>query len=427
MSSDQSSYDEARRAANARFAGGVLRKFTMLATLFVYLSGLVAPPRALAYAFNYTVADMRLPLGQSGNTVCPIPAHFRTAGEPISRRWSTMLGISPTTILTESQTRDARLNEIEAVIQQSFAAWTGVAGASLRSSNLGPLTRTESQNACAADGQNSICFAQNDMGFMPGVLAFTRVIVADRIGQTLGSVTSTEIGQVLDADVYFNPGDSRVTFATPAALISQPASYDLASLMTHELGHFFGFSHSAVWPAIMYPFAPAPGTFAGERPSALAPDASLADDDRAGLRVLYPDVADTTNIGRISGRVLPANPISLPLAPSGVSGLFAAHVVAVDANTGVVVAGVLAGWSCSGAGPPQFDGSFSLEHLPVGAGRSYKIYAEPLNSPVSPSQVSNALNTLCRNALTDAGWPAPYACVVPGATTNFTVRLRPAP
>lgn len=331
------------------------------------------------------------------------------------------------TILSANQERDARYNEIEAVISQSFGVWTGVSATSLRSSPLGPLLRTESQNACNADGQNSICFAQNDTAFTPGVLAFTRVIVADRMGQTLGSVVSTEIGQILDADVYFNPGDSRVTFATPAALVRQPTAFDLESLLTHELGHFFGFSHSAVWRAMMYPFAPAPGTFVGDRPTAESPDAPLADDDRIGLRVLYPDATDTINAGRISGRIIPANPISLPLVPTNVTGLFGTHIVAADADTGAIVAGVLAGWTCNGDGPAQFDGGFRFEHLPVGVGRSYKIYAEPLNSTVDPSQFWHATATLCRNALTDPGWPAFYGCVVPSVTTNIAVRLRPPP
>lgn len=403
------------------------KKIMILASSFLYLYSAVAPPNASGYAFNYVVADMRQPPSQSGNSSCPIPAHFRTTAEPISRRWSTILGTTPTTILTQNQSPEARLNEIEAVIQQSFATWTGVTGTSLKSSTLAPLKRTDTQNACAADGLHSICFAQNDMSFTPGVLAFTRVIVADRIGQTLGTTTSAEIGQILDADIYFNPGDSLSIFATPAALVLQPAAYDLASVLTHELGHLFGFSHSAVWRAIMYPFAPAPGTFSGDRPTALLPDASLADDDRVGLRVLYPDSLDTSNIGRISGRVVPANPISLPLAPAGVTGLFGSHVVALDANTGAIIAGVLSGWSCEGPGPAQFDGSFRFNRLPLGAGRSYKIYAEPLNGAVDPSQVSHATATLCRNALTDAGWPAPYACVVPSTPTNFTVRVRPAP
>src|SRR3989454_9579251 len=128
-------------------------------------------------------------------------------------------------------------------------------------------------------------------------------------------------------------------FATPAALPSAPSAYDLESVLMHELGHFLGFSHSAVWRAMMYPFAPRPGTFTGDRPTTLAADAPLSNDDRTGLRVLYPDPSDTVNEGAISGRILPANPLSLPVAPAGVAGLFGAHVGSLDGDTGEGVAG----------------------------------------------------------------------------------------
>ena len=403
------------------------KKLLVVQTTFFLLFGGMASPSALGYAFNYIVADMRLPAAESGGSACPVPAHFLTGAGSVNRRWSTALNTNPVMILTQDQTPAGRLNEIETVIQNSFSTWTGVSGATLTSASLGPLGRTGSQNACAADGTNSICFDQTDAAFTPGVLAFTRVFVAERIGETLGSATSTEIGQILDADIELNPGDSQAIFATPAALASAPSAYDLESILTHELGHFMGFSHSAVWRAMMYPFAPSPGTFTGDRPTAAAPDAPLSDDDRTGWRALYPDAADTVNVGMTAGRIVPANPLSLPLTPGGVTGLFGAHVVALDANTGEVVAGVLGGWACSGAGPAQFDGAFQLTHLPAGAGRSYKIYVEPLNGTVDPSQVKNATATLCRNALTDSGWPAQFACVVPRVATNLMVRVRPGP
>jgi len=66
----------------------------------------------------------------------------------------------------------------------------------------------------------------------------------------------------------------------------------------------------------------------------------------------------------------------------------------------------------------QFDGTYSLNQLPVN--RSYKIYAEPLNGTVGPSQVSNALVSLCRNATTDPGWPPLQSCVVPQADLEIT-------
>jgi hypothetical protein len=273
---------------------------------------------------------------------------------------------------------------------------------------------------------NSICFDQPDMAFTPGVLAFTRVITADAIAVQVGSgAVSREAGQILDADIYFNPSDSVVTFATPAALGVNPKSYDLESILTHELGHFLGFRHSAVWTSMMFPFAPAPGTFTGVRPTAQRPDGPLADDDSTGLRALYGDPNDTVYVGSIQGRIMPANSLSLPAAPPGVTGIFGAHVVAVDVSSGAVIAGTLGGWSCKAPGPAQFDGNYRIDHLPVG--RSYAVYAEPLDEAVGPAEVTKALVTLCQNATADAGRPPAQGCVMPSVNQEFPARTRPAP
>lgn len=401
-----------------------MNRTQICAATFAIFYGLYGATPASAYSFNEIVPDVRQPASVSGGSSCPVRAHHLTTPGSTSLRWSTALNASPSSIITQEQTAPGRLNEIEQVITQSLAVWTGVTGTTLTS--FGALSRTNVAAACGSDGINSICLNQPDGAFTPGVLAFTRVITADRIGAQVGnSPPASEVGQILDADIYFNPSDWRTTFATPAALAASPTSYDLSSLLSHELGHFLGFSHSAVWSALMYPFAPPPGAFSGLRPTLQQPDAPLGEDDRAGLRVLYPSAADVAHTGAIFGKVTPANPISLPLLPPGVTGVFGAHVVAVDATTGAVVASTLGGWSCSNAGPPQFDGSYKIERLPTG--HSYTVYAEPLNGTVAPAQVYNALGTLCRNATTDAGWPPLQGCVVPEAVTSFTTRLRPAP
>lgn len=399
-----------------------MRKIRVAA--FTILYGMWSAAAAQGYAFNEIVPDVRQPAGVSGGSACPVRSHQLAGVASIAIRWSTVLGTNPVTILSQNQVAAARLNEIEQVIQQSIGVWTGVAGTALKPSSVAPLTRVASANVCGSDGINSICFDQADMAFTPGVLAFTRVITADRIGIQVGSGSiSTEVGQILDADIYFNPSDSLVTFATPQALGANPKAYDLESLLTHEFGHFLGFSHSAVWRAMMFPYAPPPGTFTGVRPAGLQLDAPLADDDRSGLRVLYHDPADTLYIGSIQGHILPANPLSLPAAPPGVTGIFGAHVVAIDASSGAVVAGSLGGWSCSAPGPVQFDGNYEIDGLPVGL--SYKIYAEPLDGAVGPSEVTNALVTLCRNVSTDPGWPPLQSCVVPAVDTAFTTRTWP--
>jgi hypothetical protein len=381
----------------------VLRRFASLAmTHFLVLWSVIT---AQGYAFNQIVPDVRQPGSISGGSACPIPSHQRTSPAAIAFRWSTMLGTNPKTILTQNQTASGSLNEIEQVIQQSLSIWSSVAGTTLTAVSIAPLVRSSTANLCGSDGIHSICFDQPDMAFTPGVLAFTRVITADQIGIQLGSgAPSTQVGQILAAN---------------------PKSYDLESLLTHELGHALGFSHSAVWSAMMFPFAPAPGTFTGMRPTTQQPDAPLADDDRTGLRVLYHNPADTQFVGSIQGRIIPANALSLPASPPGVTGIFGAHVVAVDAASGAVTAGTLGGWSCQAAGPAQFDGTYQIGALAVN--HTYKIYAEPLNGAVGPAEVSNAMVSLCRNTTTDPGWPPLQSCVVPNPNLEFTTVTRSSP
>lgn len=399
----------------------MLSKFLALIFAFYAVWGI---PGASGYAFNEIVPDVRQPARVSGGSACPVRSHHLISQGAIAEQWSTVLGSNPVTILTQDQTAAGRLNEIEQVVTQSLAVWTGVSGTTLLPGTFAPVTRTSTQNACGSDGVNSICFDQADGAFAPGILAFTRVITADIIGIQVGaSAPATQVGQILDADIYFAHSDSMIRFATPAALATSPTAYDFESLMIHELGHTLGFSHSAVLSAMMYPFAPGPGTFSGTRPSPQQPGAPLGDDDRTGLRVLYPDPSDAVNVGSLTGRILPANPLSLPSSPPGVTGVFGAHVVAVDTARGAVIGATLGGWSCSSTGPVQFDGTYEISHLPVG--HSYQVYAEPLDNTVYPSLVSPATASLCRNPTTDAGWPPLQACVVPAVNTSFTTRTRP--
>jgi hypothetical protein len=165
-----------------------------------------------------------------------------------------------------------------------------------------------------------------------------------------------------------------------------------------------------------------PGTFNGTRPTPQQRDALLGDDDRTGLRAVYPSSADNVNVGSISGHIVPANPLSLPTSPLGVTGIFGAHVVAVDTASGAVIAGTIGGWSCTDPGPAQFDGSYTIERLPVG--HAYTVCAEPLDGVVSPAQINPAITSLCRNSTTDAGWPLLQDCVVPAVNISFTTRTR---
>jgi hypothetical protein len=399
-----------------------------IATAALCVLALLSGPAARGY-----LVDTTLPQGGG----CPAFDRWNLSlAAPLSRRWSTSLPVAPATVLTvAAQGSSAQLAEIEEAISDSFGAWSGVSGTIFNATNdpgvIAPLARVTAAGPCTndsgnnIDGLNTICFNQSSMGFTTGVLAFTRVITANAPGVSVGSsATAAFAGQILDADTLFR-NDGQATFATPGALATTQGqgAYDLESLLAHELGHWFGLDHSAVWRALMFPFAPPPGQFLGDRPTAQAPDGPLSDDDRAGIRLLYPDPNDTINVGAIRGRILPANPFALSALPapspgSAVTGIFAAHVVAVDADTGAVIAGTIGGWRCDPANPPaQFDGSFAIERLPVG--HNYMIYAEPLVGVVAPGDFSVALGDLCSSG-------AATACTTPATGTNFNPRIRPA-
>jgi Matrixin len=357
-----------------------------------------------------------------------------SAVSPLNRQWSTALPSSQILITFAYPGGPAQMDEIAGVIEESYAVWSGVSGATINSVNypgtLGPLGTTAILNACTndalsnADGLNTICFDQSSDGFTTGVLAFTRTIVADAPGVTVGaSATSTFAGQILDADIFFR-NDGTVSFATPAALATAAGAnaYDLESILIHEIGHLFGLEESGIWASVMSPFAAPPGTYSGMRPNPQDADAPLADDDRTGLRNLYPDPLDAVNVGTISGRVLPANPFALAIQPppslgQSVTGIFGTQVVAVDAATGAVIAGTLGGWSCSAGNPPAvFDGSFNISRLPLG--RSYNIYVEPWDGLATASSVQTPISDLCSGSA--AG------CTSPTLNTNFTTRMLPA-
>ena len=375
-----------------------MKRPVTLATLCLLIFAAVHTPDAFSYTTNSTV-----PLAGG----CPQPNRWNlTLASPLNRRWSTSLPLTSTTILTvAAQGTPAQLNEIEQSISDSFEAWTGMPGTTFNTAAhpgfIAPLARITAANSCTndqqsnADGLNTICFNQSSAAFTTGVLAFTRVITANAPGVSIGSSAPAAFaGQILDADTLFR-NDSQATYATPAALATPQGqgAYDLESLLAHELGHWFGLDHSAVWRALMFPYAPPPGQFLGDRLTAQAPDGPLSDDDRAGIGSLYPDPADPVNIGAISGQILPANPFALanipaPATGSFVTGIFGAQVVAVDADTGSVIAATLGGWSCDTASQQlQFDGSYEISRLPLN--HNYKIYVEPLEGLVTPANLSD--------------------------------------
>ena len=129
-------------------------------------------------------------------------------------------------------------------------------------------------------------------------------------------------------------------------------SYNMQQALTHEVGHLLGLDHSGVLSAVMYPYV-----------SRGNDEVMIDSDDRVGITAMYPDGDRTLVGGVLRGRV------------QGDGGaIFAAQVVALNERGEPVATGL-----------SSQTGEFTLEGIPEGR---YRIYAEPLDGPVDPRNLS---------------------------------------
>ena len=145
-------------------------------------------------------------------------------------------------------------------------------------------------------------------------------------------------GNILSAHIKIFSSNYSTTLSTDPTQSSGSYAY-IGDVVTHEIGHLFGLTHSEHIGASMY-FAVTKG------------QSSLHTDDIAGLRDIY-NITSTS--GSLSGRVIVAN--SLPV--------FAARVTAISTVTGEAIQSQLTGE----------DGTFSFENLSLND--SYYIMVSP--------------------------------------------------
>ena len=222
----------------------------------------------------------------------------------------------------------------ETAIRNAIAAWNGVDGTTLaliENKNAGSQARTD----WASTDVHLVMFDEaNDTGFFPGssgVVAIT-------------PVTFFTSGQIVDADILFN--GKNFNFTTSQAL----GRFDVQDVAAHELGHLIGLDHSGCAGATMYPYVD----------STVILHRSLSIDDVRGTQAMYPGAT----FGQIMGTVTRSSNSSV------VKG---AHVVARDSS------GRLAGATLTNS-----SGNFTLRALASG---TYTLYADPLDAPVSGSNL----------------------------------------
>ena len=147
----------------------------------------------------------------------------------------------------------------EALVIQAFALWPsadcGGSFPSISISSMGPLSCGDPEYNPGGPNSNAVVFRESDWSHDAAAIGVTTVSF------------DTDTGKILDADMEVNVG---------GFLLS---TEDIAYVVAHEAGHFFGIDHSADGGALMYEsYLP----FGNTAPPALLPD------DVASICSAYP-------------------------------------------------------------------------------------------------------------------------------------------
>ena len=225
-------------------------------------------------------------------------------------------------------------SDVLAAFRAALHSWQSIQTAAIRFSE----PQTTAADTAASDGMNLITMARTAvnreiLGGDQGAVALTRLVF------------DPDTGVIFESDILLNPGYRFSTDLTAG-------TYDLQSILTHELGHALGCDHAAGMNDTMF-FAAGPEEFHQRYLSA---------DALAFASSTYPDKARVNSLGSISGRI----------ASMG-KGIFGASVTAVNLNGNLIYASF-----------SEPDGSFAIQGMASG---KYAIYAEPLDGPATPEEL----------------------------------------
>jgi hypothetical protein len=286
----------------------------------------------------------------------PQPDHWDLSAFPL--QWN----LNPATGANVSGSRT-----VADVIQASFTTWTSAPNTALSITHGADSNATSAGFTSSGGNTNLICFVcQGDFSKDAQTLAVTITTIENAVGGSDGHGGRTKfVGQIIDADILFNPGTQYNT--------GGGTGQDLQTVATHEIGHFFGLEHTAVVRATMFPFAPDVQT-------------ALGYDDVAGISNLYPSGGTA---GVITGSVT-----------LGGAGIFGAHVFAQSVTGSLPLSGNIRKTPIGTLTLP--DGSFRISGVPPD---SYIVAAEPVDDPEAAGNVQSYTQAFGR-----------------GLQTNFTTR-----
>jgi uncharacterized protein (TIGR02145 family) len=168
-------------------------------------------------------------------------------------------------------------------VRAAFATWAAIPTAAITFTDGGT---TSAKYANANDGVNLVSFEDDQFPFSYGVLAVA--------AKTLKVDPTTQVAQIIDADIVVNPefvNDIKYNLG----ILDNPKHmgyFDIQSVLTHEIGHVLGLLHSPVVGATMF-FTMGSGTKVR----------TLEQDDISWASYGYPSTSYNTTYGSISGNI----------------------------------------------------------------------------------------------------------------------------
>jgi hypothetical protein len=246
--------------------------------------------------------------------------------------------------LVTTATKDGILKALEKSLQH----WKDVADVDFK------LTLTDKTTVSPAgvrgDGVNLITIADTPDNILffegePETAAKTRIFFNGK-------------GQITEGDIVLNPYQLFSDDGTTG-------TFDLESVLTHEIGHLLGLGHSDITGATMHGHHAQNGVYS----LPVAAFRTLAEDDIAGARALYGFAEDENCCGAINGKFLFGK-------EKAVKDL---QIWLEDAGSGRIITGASS----------DLNGGWNLEGLPAG---KYSVYAQsqPDRSEVKTKKLFSA-------------------------------------
>jgi hypothetical protein len=198
---------------------------------------------------------------------------YRTekTGEPL--RWFVRDTLEMAVAVTPPEETD--IANIGPLLQQAFASWVGVPCGTppvVTVTGTSKALRATTPKSLRAEPDNILVFIRSSSEWTrfrnsPTWIAITKI------------AHNPKTGEIVDADIEINDGGFKFSYSgTP-----NPSEVDFLSMLTHEVGHFYGLDHSANDNATMY------STYASSPERAVAAR-TLTEDDIGGICALYNDV-----------------------------------------------------------------------------------------------------------------------------------------